>query len=69
MEDKRLAARKQQAAKRLAEIKEAKIAKEEKKEEERKLTASQQAKERQQMMAAHHPGTPRHKEGRSVDMA
>ena len=58
MEDKRLAARKQQAAKRLAEIKEAKIAKEEKKEEERKLTASQQAKERQQMMAAHHPGTP-----------
>ncbi len=58
MENKRLAARKQQAAKRLAEIKEAKVDKEEKKEEEQKLTASQQAKERQQMVAAHHPGIP-----------
>ena len=58
LEGKRLAARKQQAAKRLAEIKEAKVAKEEKKEEEQNQTANQHVKERQQMMAAHHPGMP-----------
>lgn len=57
LEDKHLAARKQQAAKRLAEIKEEKTAKEEKRKEE-KLISSQQTKERQQMMAAHHPATP-----------
>ena len=57
LENKHIAARKQQAVKRLAEIKEAKADKEEKKEEE-KQTASQQTKERQQMMGAHHPVTP-----------
>lgn len=58
MEDKHLTARKQQAAKRLAEIKEAKATIEEKKDEKQKLIASQQTKDRQHMMAAHHPGMP-----------
>ncbi len=57
LESKHIAARKQQAVKRLAEIKEAKADKEEKMEEE-KQTASQQTKERQQIMGAHHPVTP-----------
>lgn len=57
LESKHIAARKQQAVKRLVEIKEAKADKEEKMEEE-KQTASQQTKERQQIMGAHHPVTP-----------
>lgn len=55
-EGKRLATRKQQAARRLKEMKEEKTAKEKK--EEQEIVSSQQMKERQKMMAAQHPDTP-----------